>query len=517
MEAGSESLRAGGADRQATALGASLVAASFLLGLPFVYWATFVDEGDSFAVAALILRGRALYRDVFSHHFPLVYEWLAWAGRIAGPSVGAYRVSVLAFQTLGFTVALVFSRHRVAVGIAAVLWRLLAPFYSGNMAVYPAFSAALLFPLTVLGLDWAEKRGRGKWEGALLGGIAGLAVWNDPLTLAVSALLFLAVLVRSPRAGLYAVLAFACVAGSGALWLLGTGIWDDFWRNAVRFNADVYARYRYVATSPWEKILSVAASGLDVTRPRWWNAQWAPLQFPDRAWFAGAFFRVAVLAAACALLLERRFFAAVWLYAVAVLELALLGEERFRAAPFLVFALFLAARHATGGFLAPRGITRAAWRALSVVLLVWLAVASAVQAFSLRERLDYETNFGRYHTLAASLRPLACLPGTRLGWYPSDPYVYFFTGIDPLGGYPFLFPWVAEVAMDDVVEDATRGRAILWLDLRGSIWGYENRDFLADLYRFARERYRELRPGFFVSADLAEACSGRPGGAPRRE
>ncbi|GIW39627.1 MAG: hypothetical protein KatS3mg076_0204 [Candidatus Binatia bacterium] len=488
--------------------GSVLVAASFVLGLPFLYWNTFVDEGDSFAVATLLLRGRTLYRDVFSHHFPFVYDWLAWSGLTAGPSVGVYRLSVLGFQTMAFGLALALSRHRLAVGLTAVLWRLLAPFYYGNMAVHPVFSAAFLFPLTVLGLSWAEKEARTPRGGLLLGGIAGLAFWNDPLTLLVSGAVFFALFLRSRRAGAHGVLAFLFVLLAGSMRLVGSGASSEFWDDAVRFNAEVYARYVWVVSSPWERALGTAASGLGLVDAQWWHTHWVPLRFPDRAWFTGGFFRVAVLGLLVAMLLERRFFAAVWIYAVAVLELSLFGNERFRASPFVLLALYSASRLAVGGVSVFRGPGRHVLRMFFAFLLGWLATASAMQLFSLRSRLDYESNFGRYERRAAWLRPLACLPGTRLGWYPSDPYVYFFTGLEPLGGYPFLFPWVAEVAMDDVIREAGKGRAILYLDLRGEVWGHGSREFLGDLHRFAGEHYRELRPGLFVSRDLARACLG---------
>lgn len=494
-----------GPGHSAMIVGSLLVAVSALLGLPLLYWNTFVDEGDSFAVATLVLHGNVLYRDIFSHHFPLVYDWLAWTARVAAPSVTTYRASVLVFQTLCFGLALRLGDNPLAVGLTAVAWRFLSPLYHGNLAIHSVFSASLLFPLTVVGLSWVQGRSRPSGSQALVvGALAGLAFLNDPLTLPISALVFLATLARSLRATGWAGVSFLIVVTAALVRLLVLDSWDAFWRCAVQFNLEVYLRYLGVA--PWERLWKIASSALEVADPRWWHAAWFPLGFPDRAWFTGGFFRAVTLLAVLVELFQRRIFAALWLYGLAVFELSLLGQERFRAASFVLLALFLGARFAAGTAPGFSSRTRLLFRALCVAPLLWIAVASAVQMYTLRQYSSYQTSFGRYERQAAWLRSLACLRGTKLGWYPADPYLHFFTGLEPLGGFLFLFPWVAEVGMHDVVEAAKNGRALLYVDLDGEVWGHRNRDYLAELYRFAKQNYVEVARSFFVSKDVADAC-----------
>jgi hypothetical protein len=59
------------------AAGMVLLSISFLIALTKVYYSRFVDEGDNLSVGWLLSQGSILYRDVFSHHFPFPYYWVA--------------------------------------------------------------------------------------------------------------------------------------------------------------------------------------------------------------------------------------------------------------------------------------------------------------------------------------------------------------------------------------------------------------------------------------------------------
>ena len=58
---------------------------------------------------------------------------------------------------------------------------------------------------------------------------------------------------------------------------------------------------------------------------------------------------------------------------------------------------------------------------------------------------------GADSTLVPNIKSLACSQDAILGYYPGHPIVYFYTGLRPVSRYVLMWPWVAEVAMPDVL------------------------------------------------------------------
>ena len=105
---------------RAAAWGAALLAVAGTLGATQVYWKNFVDEADNLAGGLLIARGHALYRDVFSHHLPFPYYWVAAVIWLCGKSILAVRLSVLVFETTIFAAQTKNSRSGYAVPTSIV-------------------------------------------------------------------------------------------------------------------------------------------------------------------------------------------------------------------------------------------------------------------------------------------------------------------------------------------------------------------------------------------------------------
>ena len=83
-----------------------------------------MDEADNLVVGLLLTRGYVLYRDVFSHHFPFPYYWVAAIVSLFGKSIFAVRLSVWLFQIVSFGIAMKLSGFGVEAE-AAILKNLL--------------------------------------------------------------------------------------------------------------------------------------------------------------------------------------------------------------------------------------------------------------------------------------------------------------------------------------------------------------------------------------------------------
>ncbi|MBC7317319.1 MAG: hypothetical protein H5T70_12930, partial [Chloroflexi bacterium] len=144
-----------------------------VIGILTLYRGAFGDEADNLAVGALVREGYALYRDVFSHHFPLPYYWMAVVVAACGRSLFAARFSVLLLQMGAFALPMALNRERFALGLAALGWGLLRLFYRGNMVLYSSFCAPALAIVFVLTLSLLIERRPPHWAELALIGLAG--------------------------------------------------------------------------------------------------------------------------------------------------------------------------------------------------------------------------------------------------------------------------------------------------------------------------------------------------------
>jgi hypothetical protein len=511
--------------------GAALLGLAFAVGCTQLFWYTFIDEGDNIAVGTLIAGGQVLYRDLFSHHFPFAYYWVALVARCCGASILTFRLSILLFQTAAFAVAMWRTPFPLALGGAALVWRVIAPPYYGNMVIYHSFAGAALIPLVMVTLAIAGRyRTVRRSDCAVIGVCATIALLSDP-SVALAVLLSLGVLASSDAGPTTAVQAAAVTAALLALYvgyLLGSATFGVFVSDVFRFNTEVYSKYTPVDPIPLRRIVGEAATLLHLFAPRWMHlsAAMPSLLHPDHWVLTGFLYRAAIIVAAVILLGQRKILPAVYLYGAAATLLATTGDERFRAIPLILIALFAAAWCVSGewrgnpphtgterGHLQskrrlPLGLALvSAARVSLAVMLGWLLIWGVQNLVASRSRLSYAANFGGYERHAAALRGLSCgRESVALVYYPSDPLMHFFTRMPPASQYMFMFPWVAEIGMSEVIRNLQSKLAVVSIDLDGQIWGRKNRQYLAALIDFLDGEYVAVAPGVYVSPALAQAC-----------
>lgn len=225
---------------------------------PYFTYHNLGDEGDTVTAGWLISSGQILYKDIFSHHFPFSYLWVALIAKIFGPSILALRLSVVVLRTVLFGVTMRFSRYWVPIGLAALLWSVIGPLFLANMLLYDTFEA--LFIVSAFLVTFAMIQGKVSPTPAQLvfvGGLSSLAFLSNPVLILSGAcligFLFLSGLFSDGswsqriRQGVYrGGIALAAAAGCVLIYLLSlivTGSLMDFVEYGIRFNTLVYNRY----------------------------------------------------------------------------------------------------------------------------------------------------------------------------------------------------------------------------------------------------------------------------------
>ncbi len=522
--------------------GTFLLLLSFLVGLTKLYYGRFVDEADTLTLGWLISEGYTLYQDVFSHHFPLPYFWAAGVVSLVGNSFVAMRLSVLLLQVGLFAAAMRLQGHYLAIGLASLVWNLINQFHRGQQAIYATFeglfmAAAFLLILAWLAEDEPPKRGA---VYACAGGLMGLAVLSDPLMVYAFAAgllgVFLSAARRGGRAGLIEGLRrLAWAAGAAtllfalfALYLFASGTLDDFYQSAIWFNAEIYAKYENASPDRMAQIGQNLVSGFKLFDARWVKhlSPFIPLEtyrsvkLEDEvlyfSWIFSSFtFRLALLACIGGLLMRRQAVAALFVYLFAAALLAR-EDEGLYAIAFTLVSL-------TAGFyaLTTEGIRGEgsksfalllrAWAGfllLLAVMLAWLALRGGFFLLTHPLQLADGRHVTMYHKFEANVRALTSNQEIELAVYPINPIVYFVTEIPPASKYTFMYPWVAEIGQQELIEELRANpAAFVWINTNRKSGSPDSVVvYMADALEFLDAEYVSPSEDLWMSPELAARC-----------
>ena len=498
--------------------GLTLLGLGFAIAATGLYFGLFVDEGDKLVGAWLVAEGAVPYRDFFTHHFPLPYYWLAGAFALLGPNVLAARLAMLVFNLIAFAVLMRATGRYLLVGVAAVGWGALGHLFGAHMAIYNSLAAAALTVVLGLGLT-ALTTITPLARPALfsLGLYAALAILSD-LTLAAGVLgvFILLALHRPARARLWAALAgLALPLAAWVVYLALTHSLAPAYDSLVRFNAEVYNRYYQLSAAQWlDALARNAVSGLYVWKPPFWQLTAAAFGPADhltdmgRWLFGGFLFRIAILLVCGLLLIQRRWLAALLVYGLAVLT-ATRAEAWFRLQPFALLALIAPALVLAYWLEQPAaaGARPRRWARLSVTLLLlglvaWPIVRGIGSLVQVRARLSYAVSFAGPRTQAEHIHDLVEAQPAALGVYPGDPLLNFLTGLKPVGGVMYLWPWVAEEHQAAVIAALEAEPAVVFLNVDGEVWERPVAVFLGDLHAYLEDNYLNVEQSYYLSPRL---------------
>ncbi|MCK4725501.1 MAG: hypothetical protein KAT29_06855, partial [Anaerolineales bacterium] len=262
-----------------------LLGLAFLVGLSKVWYGRFVDEHDNITVGWLLTEGYTLYRDVFSHHFPLPYYWNALVISIFGNSFVAIRVALLTLQIGLFAISMRITRFFLAIGLTALSWNLINQFHRGQEAIYATFEGLFTTTIFII-IFWSlvTRNRLSKPVLVLLGTLMALAILTDPLMICPVGISLLTLFVAgwqaidnrpALRKALWAVLiplgmiVLIGVVYAGYLALSGTA--PDFYQSTFWFNNEIYAKYVNAEPLRLERIGQKLITVLDILDGRWYR------------------------------------------------------------------------------------------------------------------------------------------------------------------------------------------------------------------------------------------------------
>lgn len=477
----------------------------FSLVFPLWGFRVFDDEADNLATGRLVASGFVLYEDVFSHHFPFPYYFIAAVFHLVGASIPAMRIALALFIAAVFLTASVLTKERVIFYVTYVAWLFVGPLYLSNMLVYHSFvapSMMLVFGLSCYLLRTRESA-HDKKIGVVLGIASSISILSDPLTIYPIA---------------FAVLVSLGVSRSrsAALWWIGSGIlfaitWlghlaithsiDSFWQHAIRFNLEYYAAYR-PSPDMLKAIVQVGQSALQLIDPQWWGSTLLPQDFFDRQhWdtldssiLGGVGYRIVILISLLILLERKQLGAALYIFGFSLLLLASIHDRGIQGQSFILISLLVTAWLAVS----TKGV-----RYLASVYLILLCCIGGIWLWDKRDLMSYEKNFSEIEKRAEYFDMLIppTLP-TTFGVYPADPYLFFLKPFHPIAGFTFMWPLVADYGAQKVIDVLRDRPAVIQLHTWAIFWGKSVLESLGSILHFCQQNCFELRRQVFLSHAL---------------
>jgi hypothetical protein len=500
-------------------LGWILLLAAFLIGCSTLPVGTFKDEGDNLITGMLLVRGYSLYGNLFQNHWPFAYYWAAAVIGLLGKSILAARLSVWVFQIVSIAIAMKLSRFVLPLSLLSLVWSIIRHIYSGNMMLYHAFSSVSLVVIFAIVLAVLLRTVNANWKHSLtIGFFATVAILNDPLTVYAAGIALAFLLVADRKYGLMAGLFTGIGLASYIGWLLASNTLQGFVDQAILFNAQVFSKYKDTNPVRFRIILEQAIQGLEIWKPEWLNFDpFAPIPYngSDRWLFTGFLYRFAVIIASLFLLLQRDFRAAGFLYFYACATL-LNNVKGFRAAPFILLALFAASAVMTGAWWRKeqRSIVTARLHLVLGVLIwsmvIWLSLRVVVHTLTHDgdRLLAYDHPFATQEARGAAIRELACgQPDVLLAHYPGTAYDLWFTDMKPVSRFIFMFPWEAEVFLDEVISALDQDQVSAIVLIRNTaVWGHHVQDYMRPLLEYLDSNYVTISDMVWISPHLAAQC-----------
>jgi hypothetical protein len=147
------------------------------------------------------------------------------------------------------------------------------------------------------------------------------------------------------------------------------------------------------------------------------------------------------------------------------------------------------------------------------LMIIWLFLTSSAFLYRNRNHLSYNSQFSGYEGEGQQLKRLTCnLPDTKLLSYPDDIYAYWFTNLKPASKYIFMYPWVADVGLTNVIQDVGQKNSrviVLFKDFK--IWGtYDANVYMSPLLKYLQTNYHQFNTQEYISPDLYKLCKPAP-------
>ncbi len=86
-------------------------------------------------------------------------------------------------------------------------------------------------------------------------------------------------------------------------------------------------------------------------------------------------------------------------------------------------------------------------------------------------------------------------------------YYFWFTDLKPVSKYLFMYPWVAEIGLSDVLDALQEEDILSIVIIRDrAVWGQSTEDYLKPLSDYLQQAYVPFAEDGFLSPSLASLC-----------
>lgn len=502
-------------------LGICLILSGFLIGWTVIFWGRFCDEGDSLALGKWINHGLLPYRDLFSHHFPFVYYWLSLTFRSFGESIFSARMSVLCFEAVTMLLLAISTRQYLATGLFYFTWSLLAPYYLGNLVLYQRFSAITAVFIFGNTLRLITKPTEVTYPNAILIGLyAGVAILSYPIMawFCIFSIVIIGFFSRRRVKTIASILVCFGMIGLTALFLILTDSWSSFIDQAIRFNTDIYSKYTRCNINIFEDVIPVALRLLNLFDPLWFNGSmqitWTKDQQIDQSIMTGFVYRLALILLSAGCIIRRRYVSGLYIYGSGAL-LMNIQKSHMRLMPFIFIAFYCLSLLATGWLQSLRRSNQTSGYAVRITLMRGLQIAALTAMINLQSqfskntysdcsRLKYEVTFRDIERFASEINLVVQQDRSiPVAFYPGLMEMHFFLKNPPVGKYIYLWPWVAEIGLEDTISALKAQEAVLVINVKAKTWGRPCRVYLKRLIVFAQKHCWNFKGDIYLSPKLA--------------
>ncbi len=491
---------------------------ALIVGYKTILWGEFGDEGAILATGNLLNNGYNLYQNIFSHHFPLPYYWSSIITHIFGKSISIQRLCLASLQFMILFITMLSSKEYLVVGILSLLWSVFRLFYKGNMLVYSSFSSIALVGILIIVFSMIKQRSKsGKHQWLILGFFSLIALGSDPLTIYPVCLTMIFLIIRNYRLGLKTI---GVIFGGIIIYigyLILTHNLNNFISDTIVFNSVVYSKYTDTNPLRFNRLIYYAFSGLEIFNADWYNFSLFPkisFEFTmfDKWIFTGFLYRFGIITTALSCIINKRYSAGFYLYLFAVSTL-LINKWDFRALPFILTALFaISTQIASLKWIPQPHFLRypiIIGRLLVICLSIWSTIWLSFYILSSPDQYSKKI-FSPYQASARKIQQYTCNQNdVYLAYYPIGNYLYWYTDLKPVSKYVYMWPWVADVGLEDVLSTLKNKdiKAIVVVQ-RITIWGkYPTEDYLKPLIKYLENRYIKIDPETYVSPKLFRTCT----------
>jgi len=457
-----------------------------LASLGVAHVPVFVDEANNVLGGCLVAQGVVVYRDWFSHHFPLEYYLLGSLGEPGACSVIVARHLGMVAVTAAMIVFTLVTRNPLAPA-ALLVMALSGPAYYGQMYLAETVMSAGL--ILTLGLLTDRSMLLPRPIGFALRLIAFLILASSSqIGLMMTAILLPLMVLRAEGQRLPVAVAGGVALAIWPSFFAFQGAFRAFVEQAFLFNTEIYSEYLDVRlTDP----LALLWQTLSFARHRFsFVLDWLAGQSTDAnvATFAAGF-ELALLVLLVGLIVAGRREVVLRLALVLLLPLCV-ARDGFHLAPFITLASLGAVQ------LMPRLLERS--RLVQAGAIIVAVLALRIYFFFLPSDLNAPDE------LAQSLEPESQVlqyaqPSDTILYLPLSPDGYLAADRRPGSFYAFFLPWQADLpgAEDRLIADIEQQQVkVIVLDQETPVWEkYRFREYAPRVYAHIMSAYRPVDSG----------------------